>query len=128
MFSLKTGICITCCPCFDMSYIAIGLNKSGCQFGMPSCIGIMSSSLGRYVAGFLSIFEHKDKLQIPNPNVVFDLYTKISNGSNIILPMGVSITCCIGGYLCHTLPLSRLRTEARMEYGIEVYFFYKFNT
>ena len=112
-----------------MSYIAIGLNKSGCQFGMPSCIGIMSGSFGRYVAGLHTILENEDKLetltsiQIPK---ALDLFTMIgiSKEWNTIVAMTSSITCCIGGYLCHTLPLSRLRTEAREEYGIEVFIFF----
>ena len=108
-----------------MSYIAIGLNKSGCQFGMPSCIGIMSSSFGRYVAGLINIIEYKDKLTFLTIPPGLDLFTMIgiSKEWKYILPMSLGITSCIGGYLCHTLPLSRLRTEARKEYGIEVSIF-----
>ena len=72
-----------------MSYIAIGLNKSGCQFGTPSCIGIISSSFGRTIAGS---FNFQDILKpLPIPTDVHNFFMHKDFFQNLYSTMGITI-------------------------------------
>ena len=75
-----------------MSYIAIGLNKSGCQFGTPSCIGIISSSFGRSIAGSFNFPILQAILKpLPIPTDVHNFLMRQDFFQNLYSTMGITI-------------------------------------
>ena len=134
------GLQICICPCFNLSKIAIGLDKSACSNLTCSCIGLLCNHLGRThlkigLAHFDSI-SSKIPADLRSLFSLFDFYAKsgfdqwalkypiidfISKMLELEIPFfGASLACCLGGYLCYTMPLCNLRTEAREKYEIKV--------
>ena len=138
IFFIGLQICI--CPCFNLSKIAIGLDKSACSNLTCSCIGLLCNHLGRthLKIGFTHVESISTKLPSDLKSLfsLFDFYTKsgfdqwalkypvidaISQTLKLEIPFfGASLACCLGGYLCYTMPLCKLRTEAREKYEIKV--------
>ena len=127
-----------CVPCFNISYIATGLGKNnGCPFSTSLCAGQFCHIFGRVNIAGLQIAKYAKRPDFSSYwNDCFNYYNmniQISDCnawkfySKIGLPTmstpakaAASYACCIGGYLCHTIPIYLLRKEARKKYRIKV--------